>query len=166
MTGNIQQAPFLSSSLPLDKIEELGFHRTVNSIPQRMKKVYLQIVDDIGCVVFSHLTAKKLKMHGRSGRHLLRNLVLVVFSIAIVPTAMIQASTEGCELLRLVLLFYAYLAILPVDQVQYNKVLWVTWVEIGRTLIRHQTTPVCRLLHDLTNKHEFSKIRLITLFTL
>ena len=79
----------------------------------------------------------------RSGNHLLTCLVDIVFSLSYVTSDSPSFWVYSVDLLLLIRL-YAYLALLPIEQIQCNKSLWITWIEIGHAIINCKMSQLLR----------------------
>ena len=132
------------SFLPLDRLVEV-YLRSNRSI-YKMKFIRLQIMDDIKYVSISWVISENLIVLNRSGKHLLTSLVDIVFSLSYSTTSY-SPSFWGFDVdLLLLIRLYAYLALLPIEQIQCNKSLWITWIEIGHAVINCKMS---RLLRDI-----------------
>ena len=121
------------SFLPLDRLVEVCL-RSDQSIYE-VKDICLQIMGDIKYVSISCVISEYLMVLNRSGNHLLTSLVDIVSSLSYVMSDS-PSSWGYTEELLLLIRLYAYLALLPIEQIQCNKSLWNTWIEIGHTLIQ------------------------------
>ena len=94
-----------------------------------------QSMDDIKYVSISCVISEYLMVLNRSGNHLLTSLVDIVSSLSYITSDSPSFWFYREDLLLLIRL-YAYLALLPIEQIQCNKSLWNTWIEIGHALIK------------------------------
>ena len=116
---------------------------------------------DIKYVSISCVISENLIVLNRSGNHLLTSLVYTVLylSFGMVPFASMGAR----EVLHLGIRLYIYLALLPIEQIQCNKSLWITWIEIGHALIKYKMSQVLQNIY-LSEKGTFWDLWLILPF--
>ena len=101
-------------------------------------------------------------MLNRSGNHLLTNLIYTVLYLSHYTDPVVRRSSGAWIDLHLGIRLYIYLALLPIEQIQCNKSLWVTWIEIGHTLIKFIVSEV--LQNSDLSKGSFTDLRLILPF--
>ena len=130
--------------LPWDRLVEV-YLRSDQSIYE-VKDIRLQIMGDIEYVSISCVISEYLMVLNRSGNHLLTSLVDIVFSLSCVTSGSLSSWGYTEDLLLLIRL-YAYLALLPIEQIQCNKSLWITWIEIGHALINCKMSQLFREIH-------------------
>ena len=70
----------------------------------------------------------------------------------------------GCENLRLSILLYVSLVLLPDEQIRCDKAIWATWIEIGRVFIDLQMAVLDKSFTFLSDILYIT--RLLPLFTL
>ena len=114
--------------LPWDRLAKVFF---------RLKEVDInQIMDDIKYVSISCVISENLIVLNRSGNHLLTSLFYTVLYLSYCTGSPANERLEAWIDLHLGIRLYIYLALLPIEQIQCNKSLWNTWIEIGHTLIK------------------------------
>ena len=128
------------SFLPWDRLVEV-YHRS-DLFRSDARETFLQIMSDIKYVSISCVISEKLSTLNRSGNHLLTSLVYTVLylSYGTVPFIFLGTWID----LHLGIRFYIYLALLPIEQIQCNKSLWITWIEIGHAIINCKMSQLLR----------------------
>ena len=148
------------SFLPLDRLVEVCL-RSNQSIYE-VKDICLQIMGDIKYVSISCVISGNLIVLNRSGNHLLTSIVYTVLylSYGTVPSIFLGTWTD----LHLGIRLYIYLALLPIEQIQCNKSLWITWIEIGHAIINCKMSQLLRDIY-LSKKGPFWDLGLLLPFT-
>ena len=87
-------------------------------------------------------------MLSRSSNHLLTSLVQVVLSLSYSTASRYTKALGSRKYLHLLIRIYVYLAFLPIEQIQCNKSLWITWIEIGHAMIENGMSQVLQEIYS------------------
>ena len=106
---------------------------------------------------------RKFDVLNRSGNHLLTSLVYTVLCLSNGAGSLANKSLKFWIDLHLGIRLYIYLALLPIEQIQCNKSLWITWIEIGHALINFKMSLLFRGIY-LSKEGSFWDLGLILPF--
>ena len=148
------------SFLPLDRLVEVYLRSDQSKYD--VKDICLQIMGDIKYVSISCVISENLIVLNRSGNHLLTSLVYTVLYLSNSMTTVPFDSMGTWKNLHLGIRLYIYLALLPIEQIQCNKSLWNTWIEIGHTLIKFIVSQVLQNVNP--SKGSFTDLSFILPF--
>ena len=149
------------SFLSLDRLVKV-YHRSYQSIYE-VEDMCLQIMGDIKYVSISCVISENLIVLNRSGNHLLTSLVYTVLYLSYNTGSFVRRDSMARIDLHLGIRLYIYLALLPIEQIQCNKSLWITWIEIGHDLIDWKMSQLLRDIY-LSKKGSFRDLNLILPF--
>ena len=150
------------SFLPLDRLVKVYLRS--DQFIYKVKDICLQIMGDIKYVSISCVISENLIVLNRSGIHLLTSLVYTVLYLSYCTGSLAKQSLGAWIDLHLGIRLYIYLALLPIEQIQCNKSLWISWIKIGHALIKYKMSQVIREIYP-SKKGTFWNLGLLLPFT-